>query len=148
MELALYQSVTAAAVALSSTGIMVQLATPTPIEVVRFGVVPTTVLTANAVFELRRRPTAGQAAGEVVIATMALAPASWVLGTMSLMDVPGTEFARRIYPGQEVYVQCTVTAGAATTGQVWIDFQRRSFQKRDITTPYYTRIIDAAPANG
>jgi hypothetical protein len=149
MELGLYSSLFQAGVDTATTGIKVVSCPSRPIDVLRFGVIPTVVFTAGLVLNCKRRITPGSATGEVSLGILTVVntgtPGGFAVGTMNFFDINpllDTLQKGRINPGQQLVLEVTTAGGAATTAQLFCDFQSRGLHKSDRSSAYFPKLKD------
>lgn len=114
-----------------------------PIEVVRFGFITTSAIGAPLTVQFGRRPTPSSVVGQTSF-NLAMTAAGQAIGMMTFMDL---EDPLICYPGQELSMGVTVTGVSGTIDQ-FIVYLNRGFHKRNDRTPYYGKLVDAAPGNG
>ena len=116
---------------------------PKVIDVHRFGIIVTTAFTTDLQLQLRVRPTAGSATGEITLQTITMVTASRAQGSVLFSDL--TPY--RVVPGNELtfFISASGASGVAT---VFFNFISRDLHKRDTSTSYYSRLFDSNPAVG
>ena len=99
---------------------------------------------ANGTIQLLHRPTAGDAGSEVLIDSFTIVTAGRPVGSVNFKDLATP---LKVLPGGQVILNVSVVFGS-TNATCFVDYQPRGFHKRDRSSAYYLRLLDAAPGNG
>jgi hypothetical protein len=116
-----------------------------PIDVMRWGAVVLTVLGAQPTFRMYHRPLPGSTTGQTIIGDIAVTAAGIQPGMVSFFDLPTAR--PRFNPGTEVVIE-TIVSGVSGSVSLFVVYQHRGMHKRDKSTAYFAKLVDAAPANG
>jgi hypothetical protein len=142
MELGLYEQLHVRGADMNTATVKGGIAPMRPIDVIRYGAVITTALTAAGTLILKKRTTAGDSGTDSVLATFTFDAAERARGLVVFFDLAT---AQRINPGEEVVLEVGVVGGAASVADLFIDYQPRGFHKKDTSSAYYADLKDQNP---